>query len=622
MGNRLALLVATYEYSDSGLRQLTSPARDAEALAAVLSDAEVAGFQVTTLVNEPHYRVGEAISRLYQDRRRDDLTLLYFSCHGLKDDDGRLYLATTNTKRDSLLFTSLPAEQIDQAMSSGTSHQRVLILDCCYGGAFPDGGTGAFPVGGAKGDTEVNSLDRFRGRGRTVLTATDSTQYAFEGDSPQGQPQPSVFTRYLVQGLREGSADLDGDGDITLDELYTYVHDRVVEERPNQRPKRQDNVEGRIVVARNVNWRLPQHLRHAIDSPIPEQRRVGLDGLAHLARIGNASVRAQVLETLAAHLDDDSRLVSSAARDKLRQLEPGFAAGPEPGPSGRMPGAAQPVEAVTTAVPPAPVTDAVSVPTPPGPTGRLRREARWRRTRVLAAAAAAVALIVVAVVVFVLVSRGPAATSAQGLSAVTQETGLVVKATVPGSAHASLCQVASVGAGTPGNAAKLKAGDVVTSLAGVQVQDCLSVEAELRELSPGDRVGVGYLRGGKSETSAITLAGSSKTGQGYLGIEIESGSSGSAGCQVAQVVLEGPAFDAGVRAGDEIKALAGIPVSNCTSLEFISRQLRPNDHVMVEYYDKPNVRNGNVTLSTKPAATATLSPSVAPNPFFLTTANP
>ncbi|MEU4234992.1 hypothetical protein AB0F17_62890 [Nonomuraea sp. NPDC026600] len=56
-----------------------------------------------------------------------------------------------------------------------------------------------------------------------------------------------------MEGLRTGRADMDGDGDITLDELYGYVYDRVVAEMPQQRPKRQDNVKGRTVIARNVN---------------------------------------------------------------------------------------------------------------------------------------------------------------------------------------------------------------------------------------------------------------------------------------------------------------------------------------------------------------------------------
>lgn len=137
MGRRLALLITTYQYQDTGLRQLITPARDAEALAAVLRDPAIAGFEVTTLINEPHHRVGQAIGDFYRDRRRDDLTLLYFTGHGLKDDDGRLYLAMTNTLRDNLLFTGLSAEQVDQVMESCVSRQKVLVLDCCYSGAFP-----------------------------------------------------------------------------------------------------------------------------------------------------------------------------------------------------------------------------------------------------------------------------------------------------------------------------------------------------------------------------------------------------------------------------------------------------------------------------------------------------
>ena len=313
MGRRLALLIATYRYADAGLRQLTAPAHDAEALAGVLRDPDIAGFEVTMLVNEPHHVVGEAIGDFYRDRRRDDLTLLYFTGHGLKDDDGRLYLAMANTRRDSLLFTSLSADQIDHAMSGCASQRKVLVLDCCYSGAFPAGQL-------AKADTEVHALERFQGRGRTVLTASDATQYSFEGNRVHGEAVQSVFTRHLVAGLRDGSADLDGDGDITIDELYSYVHDRVVEEMPQQRPKKQDNVQGSTVIARNVNWSLPVYLRHAVDSPLAVDRRNALDGLAHLHRTGNEYVRTVVLTEIRRLVDDDSRTVSAAATLRLTEL--------------------------------------------------------------------------------------------------------------------------------------------------------------------------------------------------------------------------------------------------------------------------------------------------------------
>jgi hypothetical protein len=347
MGRRLALLIATYQYQDTGLRQLTAPAHDAEALATVLRDPAIAGFEVTTLINEPHHRVGEAIGDFYRDRRHDDLTLLYFTGHGLKDDDGRLYLAMTNTRRDGLLFTALPAEHVDQAMEGCVSRQKVLVLDCCYSGAFPAGRI-------AKADTAVHTLERFQGRGRTVLTASDATQYSFEGDRAQGEAPQSVFTRYLVAGLRDGSADLDGDGDITIDELYSYVHDRVVEEMPQQRPKKQDNVEGRTIIARNVNWTLPAYLRNAMESPIATDRLAVLDGLAHLHRIGNDTVRGAALEQIRRLADDDSKLVSAAATARLESLR---ARPPEPSaevPPPQVPDPPQPTPPSEPARAPAP----------------------------------------------------------------------------------------------------------------------------------------------------------------------------------------------------------------------------------------------------------------------------
>jgi hypothetical protein len=314
MPRRLALLVATYRYQDAGLRQLTAPGYDAEALAAVLRDPDIAGYDVTILVNEPHHVVGDAIGDLYHNRRRDDLTLLYFTGHGLKDDHGRLYLAMTDTKRDRLLFTGLSAEQIDEAMESCLSRQKVLVLDCCYSGAFPAGRI-------AKADSQVNSLEKFQGRGRVVLTASDATQYSFEGNHIVGQGTQSVFTRFLVEGLTTGKADLDGDGDISLDELYSYVYDRVIEEMPQQRPKKQENVEGRIVIARNIHWRLPAYVHSAVESPFTQERFAVLDRLAYLWRIGNDHVRNEVINEIRRLTHDDSRTVCEAAMNLIAELD-------------------------------------------------------------------------------------------------------------------------------------------------------------------------------------------------------------------------------------------------------------------------------------------------------------
>lgn len=378
--SKRALLVATDRYDDEGLRRLTAPAADAAALGRVLSRADIAGFDVTLLVNEPHHVVGKAISALYRGSGRGDLALLYFTGHGLKDDAGRLYLATTNTHRDSLLFTALSGQQISDAMEDCPSRQKVLILDCCYSGAFPAGQI-------AKGDTEVHTLDRFQGKGRVVLTASDATQYSFEGDRVTGTGAGSVFTRYLVEGIETGRADLDADGDIALDELYSYVHDRVTEEMPQQRPKKQENIEGRIVIGRNIHWTVPAYIGNAIDSPIARDRLSAVEGLRRLHRSGNSTVRGAARNLLLRLVDDDSKSVSAAAADAVAAIE-----GPPAAPVAVTPPPPSPPP------PPPPQEEAATPPrsAPRQPAGpdhlteeqRSRVEMLQRRMRILAEAQA------------------------------------------------------------------------------------------------------------------------------------------------------------------------------------------------------------------------------------------
>jgi hypothetical protein len=53
----------------------------------------------------------------------------------------------------------------------------------------------------------------------------------------------------IVDGLRSGEADLNGDGVIDASELYGYVFDRVREVAPEQTPTRNDQLAGEVYIA-------------------------------------------------------------------------------------------------------------------------------------------------------------------------------------------------------------------------------------------------------------------------------------------------------------------------------------------------------------------------------------
>ncbi|MEU9350896.1 caspase family protein [Streptomyces griseoloalbus] len=264
---RYALLVATGHYDNQALSRLRSPARDARQLAEVLEDPRIGDFEVDMVVDGAHHEVARAIEHFFLDRRRDDLLLLHFSCHGVKDDNGELHFATTDTDRRLLASTSVPAQFVRRQMRLCRARSVVLLLDCCYSGAF---------LSGSKGDTAVHVKDDLAGHGRAVLTATNRTEYAWEGDRiTELEPESSQFTGALIKGLRTGEADRDRDGLIGLFELYDYVYEELQDSRVKQRPQMWAELEHRVVVARSVLPTLPrgrENEEHALPEPPPALR--------------------------------------------------------------------------------------------------------------------------------------------------------------------------------------------------------------------------------------------------------------------------------------------------------------------------------------------------------------
>jgi len=355
-GARSALIVASYDYQDPGLSELRAPARDAEALAEVLRDTEIGDFQVRTVLNEPAHLVNLAVEEFFADRAPDDLLLVHFSGHGVKDEDGELYFATTDTRLRRLAATAVSADYVNRRMNRTRSRRVVLLLDCCYAGAFERGMT-------ARAGTGVDIGEQLGGRGRAVITASTSMEYAFEGDqlADARDVTPSVFTSALVEGLATGEADRDQDGLIALDELYEYVYDKVRETTPNQTPSKWTfGVQGDLHIARRSRpvtrpAPLPAELREALDHPLAGIRAGAVQELERVLHGRHAGLALAARQALERMLEDDSRAVATRAATAL-------GADPPPAP----PPAAKPVAPTRTTTPAAPAPEP-RVPVSPPP---------------------------------------------------------------------------------------------------------------------------------------------------------------------------------------------------------------------------------------------------------------
>ncbi len=312
------MIVANGEYDNAGLQRLGSPAADADALAGVLADRAISDFDVRVVRNETAHVVQAEIEDLCAEGRPDDVLLLHFSCHGLKDDAGGLYFAARNTRPDRLRSTAVPAQFVQQCIRQTRSRSVVLLLDCCYGGAFGQGVA-------VRASGDANVLDSFRGgRGRAVITASNSIEYAFEGatlasDEPA---QPSVFTSALVEGLRTGEADRDEDGWIALGELYEYLFDRVRERNPKQTPSRDIEMQGELYLAKSRRRRIkpspvPPDLAGAIAAENPFTRLGAVAELRRRLASDNLPVAVGAFEALRSMAATDLEHVAAAAADAL-----------------------------------------------------------------------------------------------------------------------------------------------------------------------------------------------------------------------------------------------------------------------------------------------------------------
>ncbi len=329
MTRRCALVIGNSEYEDPTLSKLKTPEADVHALASALRDPSIGGFdEVQELINQPEAVVSRAISTFFAQKKPDDLLMLYFSGHGVLDPQGRLFLAVKDTQRNLLNATAIPAGFITDDMDSCRSKRQLLILDCCHSGAF---------ARGAKGDAPAVTKTTFEGNGygRVVLTASDSTQYALEGDQVIEQAAFSLFTHYLLEGLTTGKADSAQDGWITLDEWYDYAYERVVSDTPGQTPRKWVyNQQGELVIAKNPAPQtiepkeLPQELQDAVASRFVGVRVEALQELKRIVLGNNLAMHQaayQALKQLAEQ--DDSRQVSSAATEILAEYDQAHPAG-------------------------------------------------------------------------------------------------------------------------------------------------------------------------------------------------------------------------------------------------------------------------------------------------------
>jgi uncharacterized caspase-like protein len=181
----------------------------------------------------------------------DDMVIIFYAGHGATerdamsmDGDGlEKYILAYDSDPSDLFSTALPMRDLALIFNRIRSERLIFIADACYSGAS---GGRTVSLTGLRANIADTFLDRISaGRGKVIITASAANEVSVERD----ELQHGVFTYYLLEGLK-GAADTDGDGLVTVDEVYRYVSDRVPKAtHQEQHPVKKGTVEGSLVLS-------------------------------------------------------------------------------------------------------------------------------------------------------------------------------------------------------------------------------------------------------------------------------------------------------------------------------------------------------------------------------------
>ncbi len=237
---KYGLVIGVANYQDSNISTIENAINDANEIERLLKDPIFGNFQeedVVKLEDPTSLEIARAVHEVFSISRPDDLLFFYYSGHGIKDQNQDLYLAAFETELDDQGYlvppTAYLAETLRSSMNKSRSKYQVVVLDCCFSGAF---GRGTL----SKGIGEIGIKESLGGRGRAILTSSSFSEMSFQNEGED----LSIYTKYFIEGVRTGAADFDCDRRITADEIHTYVENKVRENHKGMSPKIYPTEEG------------------------------------------------------------------------------------------------------------------------------------------------------------------------------------------------------------------------------------------------------------------------------------------------------------------------------------------------------------------------------------------
>ena len=190
----------------------------------------------------------QGLANLAQRSNSESTVFIYISSHGGYWEFGPhageylLPVDTDYTSGTSLAQTAISGPQFTEALRAIRAQKLVVVFDCCHSGGIGQPKEANAPT--LKTGLPESYYEALKqGRGRVILASSRSTEASYV----QPNASNSVFTSYLLEGLRGGAIGLGGV--IRILDLFSYLQPKVTSTQPNQHPILKAEVEENFAIA-------------------------------------------------------------------------------------------------------------------------------------------------------------------------------------------------------------------------------------------------------------------------------------------------------------------------------------------------------------------------------------
>lgn len=217
--NLLSQRVSEFPRDTENLPPIPNIKQNIIELKAALLDANVFGIHESRIIipkeeNKSHTEIKEEIIEFAGKAKQDETLIFYYAGHGTKDERNKVYFTAKDTKQNLLEVNGIAMDFVQDKLAKSNAKRKIVILDCCYSGAFSKG-----RMGGGYQD-EINQFT-----GSYVMASSDhNTLSQFNPDDAE---QPTYFTQKLLQVLKEGI--VSQNPFVETEEIYEEVKKRLKE---------------------------------------------------------------------------------------------------------------------------------------------------------------------------------------------------------------------------------------------------------------------------------------------------------------------------------------------------------------------------------------------------------